>query len=357
MTQIITTIIVVPGDQSTVTSIVTNSPGTNGGGGGGSDHTGTIVGATVGGVIAVAVGLLLWFVVARKRRDRMHKAFEEDIFNPDHTLRGPNFDLGGPPGPETIPVPYTFDDNPAMQQAGPQPYNPQMAYYAPSDGTNTTPGMAGLGAAGLVGAGAGAYAMHQHNMRHNGTPGYPTSDSASSSAGDRSSQPFMTPFAAGRTSPTTASSVPLSGRAAKEREAFARTNAQRASMVMSPAGGPAYLGPASASGPPSAPSQYSSDGSHSGSPPPHPYSPTRQNFAVANPDGPVGMPLPNPYDPPVVVHQDAGRVPQTPAAAPDEEREIPPTYDSIPLDEDARRRFSGPAAVPLPSSQAGHGDS
>lgn len=357
MTQIITTIIVVPGDQSTVTSIVTNSPGTNGGGGGGSDHTGTIVGATVGGVIAVAVGLLLWFVVARKRRDRMHKAFEEDIFNPDHTLRGPNFDLGGPPGPETIPVPYTFDDNPAMQQAGPQAYNPQMAYYAPSDGTNTTPGMAGLGAAGLVGAGAGAYAMHQHNMHHNGTPGYPTSDSASSSAGDRSSQPFMTPFAAGRTSPTTASSVPLSGRAAKEREAFARTNAQRASMVMSPAGGPAYLGPASASGPPSAPSQYSSDGSHSGSPPPHPYSPTRQNFAVANPDGPVGMPLPNPYDPPVVVHQDAGRVPQTPAAAPDEEREIPPTYDSIPLDEDARRRFSGPAAVPLPSSQAGHGDS
>ncbi|KZV93834.1 hypothetical protein EXIGLDRAFT_767699 [Exidia glandulosa HHB12029] len=96
----------------------------------------------------------------------------------------------------------------------------------------------------------------------------------------------------------------------------------------------------------------------------------RQGFAVSNPD----------YAPssPVLVHQDAGRVPEDHDREP--EREIPPTYDSIPLD-DGARRFSGedgrpvgvtraptpggmpsldregassPSGVPLPTSQHGH---
>ncbi|KAH7101252.1 hypothetical protein BKA62DRAFT_743430 [Auriculariales sp. MPI-PUGE-AT-0066] len=314
-----------PPATPTVTSITNTITDATGGlfsdtgdsepGSGGSSNVGTIVGASVGGVIALALIGLIWFILARKRRERRHKMYDNDIFNPDNTVRGPNFDLGAGPGPETIPDPYTFDNRP---NAGPgHPMSPTH-YYDATSATSagpTVPGLAGMGAAGALGA--AAYGQH----RHSGESGTPTTEAFSSGS----------------------SGQPLTGRAAKEREAFSRSgrmSQSTASPILAPgmlspqatANGSAY-GPGAAYnyGMGAAPtatsgSQYSSESGAAGSPvrSQQSHGPLRgAGLGLANPDqiGRTGTPGN------VVVHQDAGRVREED----DEEehlQELPPTYNS-----------------------------
>lgn len=341
------------------------------------DHTATIVGATVGGTAALVLAFFAFIFYARHRRAERHRAFDKDIFNPDHTTRGPNFDLGGggPMSPDAMPVPYTYQppDEQMRQAQGTFFHHPDPALL----------GAAGLGAGAAATTAAIAYNHNQDNSGDQSSVGRSPSSSSRNSSG----APLMNVAAGGapggRVSPPTSSasagSLPASalfagagaaagvgavtsGRAAKEREAFERTRARERASLTGPAPSAYPFGMHVANSPPSV---YSHAHSMSGA------SNNGRAFTIAN----GSDDLPNPYDgvaeegdrsmsptrsvsqsghtrsgsmdeigmvhsnmgtmssrrSRVVVHQDAGRV-RMPMDDDDEMEgsEIPPTYDSIP---------------------------
>jgi hypothetical protein len=140
-------------------------------------------------------------------------------------------------------------------------------------------------------------------------------------------------------------------RSAKEREAFARTRA-RENAVMSPSSYPYPSHPASLMPHAGASSAYhtrgslviaNDDASVNGVPPlPNPYSDPNGSGSPTSsrtppPTSDPGSPQQDEFGSPrrresrVLVHQDAGRVqvPESQAEDPENESEIPPTYDSI----------------------------
>lgn len=245
------------------------------------------------------------------------------------------------PGYNGYPAPIVTGGYAATGPAHPLSPHGSNPYYDAQSATSggTAPGLAGVGAAAL---GAGAY---MHN-RHSGTP--TTGDGGSTGSTDH------------------ASVQPLTGRQAKEREAFARS--QRMSMPPGP-GSPvlapgmlspthtgntsnaAYnygMGPA----PPTTSSVYSTDSGAPGSPirSQHGHAQAFPGaFGVVNPDH---VPRTSTPGGGVVVHQDAGRVPQHEEQDGHDEGEIPPTYDSIPVD-DRPTAASAEPARPVSAASGG----
>jgi hypothetical protein len=288
----------------------------------------------VGGIALIAlVGLLVFLMRRKKKRDE----FEANIFDPDRNVErltsvgagrggaGQGFDLGGAGVGAAAGVagtgaamaasdhasnvtPYSYAPistepastyhgssvagAPEMQQLSSGYYGdynyPQQQYAnVPSVGVGETfpnpyaPGYhpAGYGAGVAAGAAAG---LNRGQTNMSTTSGYQSASSVYPATSNGGSPPMG----------ATAGLVPLTpanARAAKEREAFSRSNNNFAVANPNEPAAPARTNP----------------------------SPTPSRNSAAHPTSPV------------VVHQDGGRVPDE---EPSPEGEIPPTYDSIPRD-------------------------
>jgi len=264
--------------SSTSTSLAAVNTGSSGGNSSGSSsHVGAIVGGAVGGVVGLALLLLgAWFLAKRRRRNE----FDGD-FDPDSVAgpvgRGGRQSLDGPSGAEVTPF--------VMNNQSRGPTLPQMGEHD-----------AGVPAA-LVAGGAGYGASTAHSYSNPSEGGYPQSEGsllpnpypASSDRSDYTQGQGRQDYLAGvpehtSGSPTQATTSIYSQfsqpRSAKEREAY------------------------------------------------------QQRFGLAGGSGPRPLMLANnsEEDAPVIVHQDGGRIPEN-----DEEeraqKEIPPTYDSLPDNE------------------------
>ncbi|WWD07336.1 hypothetical protein V865_005434 [Kwoniella europaea PYCC6329] len=261
-----------------VTPTATVGAGSSSGGG---SNTGAIVGGVVGGVVGLAlIGILLWFLLKRRRSNR--DEFDDMMFDPGRPEHQAPIDLGQEGNDPTVEPYYTpgvasTTQSPEMAQyprsavtSSDGGYGPQDVSRGPSTGTS----------AGFAGRGAGGY-----DMQNLATMPMPTAHPTGIAP-----HPEI-----GAGAGAAAGGLAAGGMSAKQREAYQESQRFR---VQNQGG---YGGPAAGPGPAGA------SGSNQLAPP---MSPTETSTSDQ-----------------VTVHQDGGRVQDE--EEPSYGAEIPPTYDSI----------------------------